>query len=85
MNSRKCLKQETQRARWRRAIAAVCSASRKDSDVTQEIMAERMGWSRSTIAKFETGNRRINAEDLLLWASALELEPETLLRRIVRW
>jgi transcriptional regulator with XRE-family HTH domain len=54
-------------------------------DVTQAELAERMGWSREVVSNIEQGRRDVTVPDLILMARALDLEPETLFRRILRW
>jgi len=69
----------------RRSVATVIAASRRDADVTQEQLAERLGWSRWKVAKMETGQSKIDLGELLLIADALKIDPEDLWRRVVRW
>ena len=64
---------------------AVISATRRDASVSQEQLAERLGWSRSKVAKIEQGQRRIEVPDFILIARALDIDPETLFRRVMRW
>ena len=71
--------------RWRNTVAAVISASRKDADVRQEDLAQRLGWSRWKLAKIEAGEGKIEFGELVLLARALKIEPETLFRRMLRW
>jgi transcriptional regulator with XRE-family HTH domain len=44
-----------------------------------------LGWSRNVIANLETGRRSLTLSDFLLIASALNISPEILLQRILRW
>lgn len=76
---------QEQRKRWRRAAAAVITASRRDKDLTQVQFAERMGWSHDTVASLETGRRKIELGDIIIAAIALDEEPNTLIQRVLQW
>ncbi|MEJ0038731.1 MAG: helix-turn-helix transcriptional regulator [Gammaproteobacteria bacterium] len=54
-------------------------------DLTQEELAKRMGWSREVLSNIEQGRRALTVSDLILIARALDLDPETLFRRVLRW
>jgi transcriptional regulator with XRE-family HTH domain len=73
------------RDRWRRAVVAVLSASRRDAELTQVQLAEKLGWSQSRLAKMEAGDRKIDIADFILIARALDTEPDVLFRRILKW
>lgn len=74
-----------ERARWDRVSALVVSALRDDLDVTQQALADRMGWTRNTVANAERGRRHLRISDLIMIAQALRMEPEELTRKIVHW
>jgi transcriptional regulator with XRE-family HTH domain len=76
---------QTQRARWERVAAIVLTGTRNDLDVSQRELAARLGWTRNMIANLETGRRSVALSDFLLIATALNIHPETLLQRILRW
>lgn len=78
-------KQQAQRAHYDQAVVTVWAATRRDCDLSQEALAQKLGWSRDMVAAVEGGRRKITVSDLLLFASALGLEPETIFRRILRW
>jgi transcriptional regulator with XRE-family HTH domain len=84
-HKRPATKVQRQREHWDRAVIAAVASSRKDMDVTQAELAERMGWSREVVSNIEQGRRDVTVPDLILMARALDLEPETLFRRILRW
>jgi len=71
--------------RWDRAVLRVIASSRQDSDITQEELANRLGWTRAQVVNIEHGRRAVRVSDLIMIAKALNLEIETLLRRITRW
>jgi plasmid maintenance system antidote protein VapI len=76
---------EKQRARWERVAAIVLTGTRNDLDVSQRELAARLGWTRNVIANLETGRRNLTLSDFLLIAGALNINPEILLQRILRW
>jgi transcriptional regulator with XRE-family HTH domain len=78
-------KVEAQRERWDRAVVAVLAATRRDKDVSQETLAQRLGVSRDVIANIEAGRRRVEVSDLILIGRALDVDPEVLFRRVMRW
>jgi hypothetical protein len=76
---------DKRRARLERVIAIVLAGTRNDLDVSQRELAARLGWSRNVIANLETGRRGLSFSDFLLIASALNINAEIVLRRILRW
>jgi len=73
------------RARLEQGIRMALWASRHDADITQQQLAEKLGWSRNQVANVESGRRQIQVIDLLLFAKALNVSPMTLLNRILHW
>lgn len=73
------------RALWLRKIVAVLKASREDADVTRSEVAEWLGFTVNQVANLEYGRRELRVVDLIMIAKALRLDPETLLRRILKW
>jgi ribosome-binding protein aMBF1 (putative translation factor) len=78
-------KPKTPRDRWNRAVRAVWTASRRDADLSQAALAAKLRLTRDIVASIEAGRRRIEFADVMLLAEALELEPETIFQRILRW
>ena len=79
------LAKEAERARWDRVAALVIATLRRDQDVTQEELANRIGWTRDPVANAERGRRHLRISDLIMIAHALRMEPEALTHKIVRW
>jgi transcriptional regulator with XRE-family HTH domain len=73
------------RSRWHRAVVTVVAASRREANLTQEQLANRIGWHRSKIAKIESGERRLDVAEFITIAGALKMEPATLLSRVLSW
>jgi transcriptional regulator with XRE-family HTH domain len=72
-------------AHWERITASVISATRQDLDMTQEDLAEKLGWTRDAVSNIENGRRHVRVSNLIRIAKAFGMEPEALLERIVRW
>lgn len=76
---------QAQRARLDRAIVAVWAASRRDSNLTQQQLSEKLGWTRNMVASVESGRREVTATELIMFAAVVGVDPRTLLERILRW
>ena len=70
---------------WDRIVASVISATRQDFDMTQEQLAKAIGWTRDAVSNLETQRRHCKVSDLMRIAKAFGMEPDELLRRIMRW
>jgi transcriptional regulator with XRE-family HTH domain len=76
---------QQERRRWERKIIAVLKASREDVDVKRKELAEALGYTVNQIANLEYGRRDLRVFDLIMIAAELRIEPEALLRRILKW
>ena len=56
---------------------------RKRADLTQAVLAERLGRPQSYVAKYENGERRIDVIEFVALARAFGVAPMALLRRFV--
>ncbi len=56
------------------ALIAAMIAARKASGLTQVDLAKVLGCQQSLIARMESGQRRIDAVDLVLWARAVDAD-----------
>lgn len=74
-----------ERERIDRAIRVVLQASREGLDVSQQALAEKLGWSRNMVTNLETGRRVVQLTDFLMIAKALNIDPIALLHRVLRW
>lgn len=72
-----------------RAVATVIAASRREADLTQRDLADRLPkwlkWDHTTVAKVETGRRRLDLVEFFEIAKALKLDPQLLFGRIAHW
>ena len=75
----------SERKRWDRTAALGGSTLRRESYISQQELADRIGWTRDAVANAENGRRALRISDLIIIARALRMEPEALTRKIVRW
>lgn len=66
-------------------VCLILKATRLDLDMSQERLAESLGWTRAMVANLEYGRRTLTFADFVLIAKALNVEPEKLLLRILSW
>lgn len=66
-------------------VRTVLGASRRAVEVSQQELAERMGWSRNQITNVETGRRSVQLTDFLIIARCLNIDPLSLIRRMLQW
>ena len=59
-------------------------ARRKAAGFTQTVVAKRLGKPPSYVAKYEGGDRRLDVLEYLDVAAAIEFDPATFLRSLVR-
>lgn len=70
--------------RQRRVFCAVLVEARKEANLTQRELAARLRVPPTTVARVEIGERRLDVLELLLWAKAMDVAPNTLFRRVLR-
>lgn len=58
------------------------AAARSKASLTQEQLADRLGRPQSYVAKYETGDRRLDVVELLEISESLDLDAAQLLRDI---
>lgn len=73
------------RSKEHQAVCTVIAATRRQAGLTQEQLAERLGWHRSMVAKIEAGERRVDLPEFIRIAVALKVDPEVLFGRVLRW
>jgi transcriptional regulator with XRE-family HTH domain len=57
---------------------------RRRAGLSQEELGKRLRWSRQTITKIETGEKRVTVVELLELGEALEFDPREALGRLMR-
>lgn len=58
--------------------------AREHAGLSQRALAERLGWTRNTIARIELNERRLDVTEFLLWCDAVGVAPEAILRTLRR-
>lgn len=58
-----------------RALIDAMVAARKNSGMTQTELAQLLKCQQSLIARIESGQRRVDAVDLVRWAEAVGVDP----------
>ncbi len=76
---------ETRLSRWRKAFAAVMAQSRRDADLTQQEVANEMGWSRNTVTKIEGGSRPVTFEESVELCRLYKIDLQLAVGRALRW
>jgi DNA-binding XRE family transcriptional regulator len=70
---------------WDHIVASVISATRQDLDMSQQQLADELGWTRDAVSNLENQRRHCKVSDLIRIAKAFGMEPDALFRRIVHW
>lgn len=70
---------------WDRAIGAMVAASRKSRRITQQGLADEIGWSRNQVANLEHGRASVRVSHLIVIAKAVGEPPEKLFSRILHF
>ena len=74
---------KTLRSSEQRVFLELLRAARKGAGLTQQALAEKLGRPQSFVAKYESGERRIDVVEFVALARALDVSPVALLRRFV--
>ena len=73
------------RKRLASIVRVVLVAARKDRDLNQTELAQRLEMTRNQVANIESGRRAVDIVDFVLIAKGLNIDPIALLHRILRW
>jgi transcriptional regulator with XRE-family HTH domain len=65
-----------------RAFRALMIEAREKAGLTQQVLAKRLGKPQSFVAKYETGERRIDVIEFMIIARTIGLDPTRLLRTL---
>jgi DNA-binding XRE family transcriptional regulator len=57
---------------------------RQRAKLTQQELADRLGWDRRTVSKIELGSQRVTVMQFLEWAWALDFDAAAAIRRLER-
>jgi ribosome-binding protein aMBF1 (putative translation factor) len=70
--------------RWNTAVNDVLVRARKNAGVSQQQLADMLGWSRAKVAYLETGQGTYGFDDVMVIVSALKADRERICRLIIR-
>lgn len=70
--------------RHRRVFCAVLVEARHEAHLTQRELAARLRVPATTVSRVEQGERRLDVLEMLLWAKAMDIAPNTLFRRVLK-
>lgn len=68
-----------------RNLVAVLVGTRRQAALTQRQLAARLNWPYAVIARIESGERRLDVIEFAEYARGLNVPPETLFSRVMRW
>ena len=63
-------------------LRAILIDARAEADITQKVLAARMGRPQSFVSNYERGAGRVDVADLILIARALGLDAAEVLKRL---
>jgi transcriptional regulator with XRE-family HTH domain len=66
------------------AVVAVLAQARREADVTQTDLANRLGRPQSYVSKVERRERRVDPVEFHDWGRALGLDPVVLFARLAK-
>ncbi|MGF0540391.1 helix-turn-helix domain-containing protein [Agrobacterium sp. ES01] len=64
-------------------LRAILRDARLNAGVTQQQLAEKLGKPQSYVAKVEGGERRIDVNEFIAFARAIDIDPTTLFRSVL--
>jgi transcriptional regulator with XRE-family HTH domain len=70
---------------WDEAARYAIQTTRRKQGVSQEALANRMGWSIDIVSNVEKGRRFITVAEFIVLAEKIGISPETLLKRVEKW
>lgn len=70
---------------YSRALRATLAATRKDKQRTQAETAELMCWTTLQVVNVERGRRALSVPELIVLSKELNVDPEMMFRRILKW
>ena len=70
---------------FRTAVATIVMASRNEANVSQEQLAQAIGWSKSRLVRVEKGRGKVDLHEIFAIARALGIDPILMMIRIHLW
>ena len=56
--------------------------ARKEKGLSQEVLAEKLGYLQTVVSKYERGERRLDVIEFLDVAQALGIDPHKIIRKV---
>ena len=66
-----------------RALISALKAARKEAGLSQQELADRLRLQQSFIARTESGGRRIDLRELVIYCRAMEADPFSIVKKVV--
>ncbi|WP_166415858.1 helix-turn-helix domain-containing protein [Cochlodiniinecator piscidefendens] len=63
-------------------LVAALKAARKDAGLSQQELADRLRLQQSFIARTESGGRRIDLRELVIYCRAMGADPHSILKQV---
>jgi transcriptional regulator with XRE-family HTH domain len=82
--SRPAMSRSSLHSEENQTLVAILVKARKAAGMTQAELADKLGKPQQFISRLESGQRRIDLLEFIMLARALDLEPRTLLARVLR-
>jgi len=70
---------------WDRAVAVGIKLGRVGRELSQDQVAQLMGWSPDVISNIEKNRRTVTLSELIVLAEAMGEDPAQILQRILQW
>ena len=71
--------------RWDAPVRAAIQQSRRDMGLSQEVVAERMGWTQDILSNVEAGRREISVTEFIVLSNQMGVDPAVMFRRVLKW
>ena len=65
------------------SVVSVTRGARQDNDISQERLANMLGWSKSVIVNLENLRRDLGVADFILLAETVEMDPRDLFASVM--
>jgi ribosome-binding protein aMBF1 (putative translation factor) len=72
-------------SQWDHSMRVAISGTRRDKGWSQEDVADRTGWTVDIISNIETGRKAVTIPEFCWLARAMDVDPEVMFRRVLKW
>ena len=74
---------KAQHARIYRPLPSLLRAMREEAELTQRELGDAIGHAQSWVYNCETGNRRVDLAEFVIWCKACDVTPESGMKRFL--